>query len=963
MNRRFMFQNKNRTKIKFASLLLAGAMSIPVLPLVRSGNAVRADGFTKSKENTKLSVTGINSPVAPVDADQAWSGNYVWYGKYDGSPMKFRVLDPSTARFSGDSGLNTMFLDSDKTIYRANFNSENNSIWNESPLRKNMNDKAFLNKENVFSDAERNAISESYISSHPLESGSANGQVCPWAVTRLKNYTALEGEKVFVLDVEDVSNGAYGYRVDEVAVNRVKTDTEGVVGKYWLRTGLPSGEEAACSVEDDGELNDLTVGAIFGIAPAMNVKHGSILLSTEVKAPNKSGYGGEYKLTLVDENIHFDIPARKIVTYEGRTIQIPYHYWGNSVSGARLSVLITSGALQDGNVNNANILYYGALKGVSGYTGTGTFELPEGLSIEDWGNKYFVYAFTEKQASGENALYESDYASTPLFIPDPVIPIDADHFEDENFRKYLLDTFDKDGSQSFTANEIKNVIRIDVIDKKISSLSGIKYFPELLELNCANNTISKLDVSNNTKLTTLNVYNNQLTSLDLENNPDINKLTTSANNIDVLDIHWCADLVDLAKNFTRTHLIDKPTNVPFYYYSGGGLLVINRTTQLILTDTPDPNDIPIDKEHFPDDNFRTAILEWVDTDSTKMLSTKEINKTKTMDLSRKSIADLTGLSYFTELTELVCEKNDLTSIDISKLTKLEYLSCAKNNLKTLVISENSALADLDCSENQLTSLDLSSSENLKFLSCYGNQISELDIRSCPLILTVVKTQEREEYSYENNPVHYRYYDDETDSGIFYDKSTVLETGIIQAPAKVTGLKAESSGKNRVKLSWNEVEGAEGYLVYAQKDNKYGYVGMTTKGTTFTDTKALDTDYNFYWVFAYVKDESGKMIPGGCEKYVYAKGVCLAVTNLKASSVTGGVKLTWTASAGAEGYLVYGIHPNGSYGYIGMTTLGTTFTDKKASKTDWNFYWVFPYHKNGNTMVVGGTPKYVYGKAK
>lgn len=69
----------------------------------------------------------------------------------------------------------------------------------------------------------------------------------------------------------------------------------------------------------------------------------------------------------------------------------------------------------------------------------------------------------------------------------------------------------------------------------------------------------------------------------------------------------------------------------------------------------------------------------------------------------------------------------------------------------------------------------------------------------------------------------------------------------------------------------------------------------------------------------------------------------AVTDLKASSVKGGVKLTWTKSAGAEGYLVYGIHPGEKYGYIGMTTKGTTFTDKKASSTDWNFYWVFPYH--------------------
>ena len=174
--------------------------------------------------------------------------------------------------------------------------------------------------------------------------------------------------------------------------------------------------------------------------------------------------------------------------------------------------------------------------------------------------------------------------------------------------------------------------------------------------------------------------------------------------------------------------------------------------------------------------------------------------------------------------------------------------------------------------------------------------------------------------------------------------------------------AVPAGKNKVKLTWGAVEGAEGYLIYAQKNGKYAYCGMTTSGTTFTDTKALDTDYNFYWVFAYYKNGE-KMLPGGCVKYVYAKGVCAAVTNLKASSQTGSVKLSWTASSGADGYLVYGIRPGGSYGYIGMTTQGTTYTDKKASKTDYTFYWVFPYHKNGDQMIVGGTAKYTYGKAK
>ena len=184
-------------------------------------------------------------------------------------------------------------------------------------------------------------------------------------------------------------------------------------------------------------------------------------------------------------------------------------------------------------------------------------------------------------------------------------------------------------------------------------------------------------------------------------------------------------------------------------------------------------------------------------------------------------------------------------------------------------------------------------------------------------------------------------------------------------AAVENLKASSS-VGKVKLTWSEVKDAEGYLIYGIRGggNKYGYIGMTSK-TSFVDVKALTSDYNYYWVFAYCKDENGKMYLGLTAHYVYGKAQkCAAVTDLKASSVKGGVKLTWTKSAGAEGYLVYGIHPGEKYGYIGMTTKGTTFTDKKASSTDWNFYWVFPYHTDSNgNKVVGGTPKYVYGKAK
>ncbi len=179
----------------------------------------------------------------------------------------------------------------------------------------------------------------------------------------------------------------------------------------------------------------------------------------------------------------------------------------------------------------------------------------------------------------------------------------------------------------------------------------------------------------------------------------------------------------------------------------------------------------------------------------------------------------------------------------------------------------------------------------------------------------------------------------------------------------TGLTASAVGKNKVALNWSAVSGAEGYLVYAKKNNVYGYLGMTTTSTTYTDNNALYDDYNYYWVFPYYKDSTGKMIAGTCQTYKYAKGVCAAVTNLKASSVAGGVKLTWSKSTDAEYYIIYGIRANGTYEYIGVTTGATTYTDTKASTGMYNYYWVFPsFLDSSKKHVIGLTSSYVYGRA-
>jgi|GEM_PF-965066 len=952
-----------KTRAKIMSLILSAAMGIPLLPVVSNGKSVRADGYSKTKENTRLCVTGIGSPKAPESSSDAWTGNYVWFGKYDGNPIKFRVLAPTTDRFSSETGENTLFLDSDAYLYWENYDSSDKKTkWTESAVREGLRGNKFLNRAKGLTDQEVAAIAESSIGSHDLVVGTEAGNVCAYAKKEFETYVPLEKDTAFLLDVEDVSNLAYGYAIDETAKTRAKGATDGSAPtRWWLRSIDDVG--VGCVIEGSGALNDLYMSYNGGIAPAMNLKQESVLFSTEIKAPDKSGYHGEYKLTVLDKDLHIEIPVKKQVTFEDRTISVPYHYWGTDASKARVTVLITDKAVQPGNSNNAKILYYSELSGVSGYTGTGTFTLPEDLSVFDWGDKYFVYIFTEKLASGDNALHETDYASLLCFVPDPALPLDEAHFPDANFREYMK-KFDSDQSKDLSTSEIKAVSYIDVNGKGIADLTGIGYFPNLAELRCANNQLTSLDISKNPELRSLNCSGNQLTELDLSQNPKLETLSCGGNQITTLDLRNCPILENCVKTAKRTAVANSQLGQEYFGFGSeySYRILIDRIVQLILTDSPAATDLPVDETNFPDPNFRKYILEAVDLNSTKTLSSSEISAVKEMNCINRSISDMTGLQYFTEITKLYCSQNNISSLNVGVLPKLTLLDCASNKLTELDMTKNTALTFLCCTDNQLTSLKLKNSA-LTCLACYDNNLAVVDIHNCPALLDIVNGTEWSEYiDYNDQVLYYQYYQD-WENLIQYDVNTKIRLQDI-TPGKVTGLSAASAGKNKVKLTWTAVEGAEGYLVYAQKDGKYGYVGMTTKGTTFTDTKALDNDYNYYWVFAYVKDETGKMVAGGCEKYVYAKGVCLAVTNLKASSVTGGVKLTWTASAGAEGYLVYGIHPGGSYGYIGMTTQGTTFTDKKASNTDWNFYWVFPYHMDSSgKMIVGGTPKYVYGRAK
>ena len=94
----------------------------------------------------------------------------------------------------------------------------------------------------------------------------------------------------------------------------------------------------------------------------------------------------------------------------------------------------------------------------------------------------------------------------PIFSQTVEIP-------DKNFEQALIDLhIDSDGIVNglILKSDAQLVTSLDVSSKKIKDLTGIEAFTSLMYLNCRNNKLSNLDVSQNIGLITLSTNVNHL---------------------------------------------------------------------------------------------------------------------------------------------------------------------------------------------------------------------------------------------------------------------------------------------------------------------------------------------------------------------------------------------------------------------------------------------------------------------
>ena len=361
----------------------------------------------------ELGTSKIKNPIPPENSTADWKGNYVYFGTFQNTPVKYRVLDNESNLFGGT----TMLLDCDSVLEVRIFDPVD-TTWSNSALKTYLNGDFFNNN---FTPQERDAIA----SSTKPQKGPDEPERPVMPNLPQVEYIQLTGENIFCLAPTELWNKTYGYILPDFAPipSRKKSLlSTGDEMYYWTR-GRYKKEDAdsydVMSVHTTGI--DAGVGptrAGVGVSPAFNVNLSSVLFASQLPNTNAdTDTGNEYTLTLLDTQMTIQQGSGDI-TRVGDTITIPYTIGGaNKDNAKKVSVLFLDKQYNAADTKNTNVLGYAALNGKL-QDSTGTLTLPADLSDQECGKDYYAYLVAET----DNGEKRTNSASTPTQITIPPKP-------------------------------------------------------------------------------------------------------------------------------------------------------------------------------------------------------------------------------------------------------------------------------------------------------------------------------------------------------------------------------------------------------------------------------------------------------------------------------------------------------------------------------------------------------------
>lgn len=240
------------------------------------------------------------------------------------------------------------------------------------------------------------------------------------------------------------------------------------------------------------------------------------------------------------------------------------------------------------------------------------------------------------------------------------VVINSTNFPDAIFRSYVTSKVAGGSDGKLTSTEISKVTTINVNGLGVSNLQGIEFFTSLKRLGCANNNLTALDISANTKLTYLQCSQNQLTDLNVSKNTLLDTLICNHNKLSSIELKNMPNLVYCRVQNNLLSAIDLSNNPKLTHLHCG----------------------------------------WNNIKSLNIENNLELRQ---LVCYYNSLEEL-DLSHNTKISDLQIQGNFLKTIDLSYMPALEHLTCSRNNLTELDLSKNKNLNHIGCAENHILQL-------------------------------------------------------------------------------------------------------------------------------------------------------------------------------------------------------------------------------------------------------------------
>ena len=386
-------------KKRILSLLLVLCLAVALVPMA----VLAADGDGKAIRSGIGDIVGYNSTSRTY--------NYIYYGTWRDSPIKWRVLDTKTN--TGETG--ALFLMTDECLYPLPgdlyacyiqfnpANKPNRHLWKDSTLQDWFKNTFYSGENSAFTSAERALIPATTQASSVYSYKAPNDP--PYFPPMRFQICALEAEHVFAPSIQDIMNADYGF-IDSTSRIAGPIDSSGRGTRYWLRS-FEISEQLPFCVGHDASLNGDYGDNLSAVRPAMNLSTAgnNILFISAAEGGKPAGglaeipeyTGNEWKLTLKDSSRSgFSVTTAEVSTStKGGTVEISYN---DAKTGANeyISALIFDDV--------GNVIYYGRSNAsLTEKDGTAQLTIPAGFAE----GTYTMKVFNEQY----NGDFKTDLAS------------------------------------------------------------------------------------------------------------------------------------------------------------------------------------------------------------------------------------------------------------------------------------------------------------------------------------------------------------------------------------------------------------------------------------------------------------------------------------------------------------------------------------------------------------------------